>query len=1029
MKPLAKDILRTIGHERKRFCSILVITALGVTMLTGLRASCNDLRRSADALFDEQRLFDIQISSTLGLDEADVEALQTLDDALIVEGEYAEDLYTDVNGVHDEVTVRTMGKEMNLPTLLEGTMPAAEDEVAVTESYLIDSGKAIGDTVTFARAETDDATTDPVFAEREYTITASVLDTFDVNDRENAVSFRAAAAATYTFFVVPAAADTDLYTSVYVYLKDTEKLLCYGNAYPEIVQRVENEINETLKEERQRERTDAVRREAMEEWQEAYDAATEELDAAEAELTEARQQLLDAQTALEEGQAEIDSGLRQIESGEAQLAAGKTELTAQEKEAEAQLAEAEAELTEAQAELDAEREETFVALEQAGLTEIYGETVSATFAEAQAELDAARGELAAQAEEARNQIAAAWETIRATETELRAARAQLIDGQAALDEGRAELEDGWTELADGEAAFYDARDEALSELEDAKAEIEDIPAAQWYIQSRESLSGYSNIRSDAASIQSIGNFIPLIFFIVAILISLTAITRMVEEDRGLIGTYKALGFKTREIRRKYLIYAATASALGGVVGDFCGFVILPKILFAFFDVMYDIPKYDVHFEPASGIIGILMFMVGILLAVLYAVHGDMTHMPATLMRPPVPKGGTRIFLEHIPVFWKHLTFLNKVTARNLFRYKKRLLMTIIGIMGCTGILICGFGIRNTVTDMEPRQYDNVVRYDILAVATDNDKLLSYMDDPENIESYLNLEVDSMTIRTEEGENEVAQVLVVPDDASISEFVKLADTDGNETTLAADGILIAHSVEEVLGAEAGDTVFLRDLSFNEAAFSVALVTENYLGDVIYVSESCYEAAFGREFTPNGVLIRLTDACREGNPIAYSDILGAREGVLSTVSTQSLKEEFKQGTTLMNVVVYVIIVLAAALAFVVLFTLATTNISERERELATIKVLGFFDSEVHLYVNKETVILSSIGIALGLPVGWLVTRLLCWLLKIPGMYFAPSVHVTTYVLCAALSVAFTLLVDQITNAILNKIDPAVALKSVE
>ncbi len=1028
MKSLAKDILRTIGHERKRFVSILVITALGVTMLTGLRASCNDLRHSADALFDEQRLFDIQISSTLGLEEADVEALQTLDDALLVEGEYAENLFTEVNGVHDEVTVRTMGSELNLPTVLEGTLPTAEDEVAVTESYLIDSGKEIGDTVTFSRTESDDAT-DPVFAEREYTITASVINPFDINDRENAVSFRAAAAATYTFFVLPSAADTDLYTSVYVYLKDTEELLCYGDVYQEIVQRVENEINETLKEDRQQERTDTIYREAMDAWEEAYDAAMEELDAAEAEIDEARQQLLDAQTALEEGQAEIDSGLRQIADGEAQLAAGKKELTAQEEEAEAQLAEAEAELDAAQAELDAEREETLAALEQAGLIDLYGEAASATFAEAQAELDAARAGFAAEEEEARDQIAAAWETIRATEAELSAARAQLLSGQAALEEGRAELEDGWAELADGEAEFSEAREEAVSELEDAKAEIEDLPSAKWYIQSRDSLSGYSNIRSDAASIQSIGNFIPLIFFLVAILISLTAITRMVEEDRGLIGTYKALGFKTREIRRKYLVYAAVASALGGVVGDFCGFVVLPKILFAFFDAMYDIPKYDVHFEPASGIIGILMFMVGILLAVLYAVHSDMTHMPATLMRPSVPKGGTRIFLEHIPVFWKRLSFLNKVTARNLFRYKKRLFMTVIGIMGCTGILVCGFGIKNTVADLQPSQYDNVVRYDILAVATDNDKMLSYMDDPENIESYLELEVNSMTIRTQTGENEVVQVLVVPDDAPITEFVKLADADGNETTLATDGIMITPSIEEVLGVEVGDTVFLQDLSFNEAEFPVALVTENYLGDVIYVSESCYEAAFGRDFTANGVLIRLTDACREGDPIAYSDALGAREGVLSTVSTQSLNEEFAQGVTLMNVVVYVIIVLAAALAFVVLFTLATTNISERERELATIKVLGFFDAEVHSYVNKETVILSSIGIALGLPVGWLVTRLLCWLLKIPGMYFAPSVHVTTYVICAAMAVGFTLLVDQITNAILNKIDPAVALKSIE
>ncbi len=906
MKALAKDIFRTIGHEKRRFFSILLITALGVTMLTGLRAACNDLRLSADALFDEQKLFDIQVSSTLGLDNEDVEALRALDAAEIVEGEYAEELFTDVNGVHDTVTVRTLEEEMNLPTVLEGTLPTEDDEVAVTEPYIEDSGKTIGDTLTFAQEASDDGEDEePVFVETEYTITAVVIDPFDINNRESATSFRAAAAATYTFFVLPSAADTDLYTSVYVYLRDTADLMCYSDEYSRIVQDAKNEINDTLKEERQQARYDKVYGEAMDEYNDAYDEAMEEIDDAQAELDDARQELADTQQQL---------------------------LSAQ----------------------------------QLGMP---------------------------------------------------------------VDEELQEVEEALVELEDGQAELDENREEALAELADAKAGIEDIEMAKWYIQSRDSLSGYSNVRSDANSIQGLGNFIPLIFFVVAILIALTAIARMVEEDRGLIGTYKALGFKNREIRRKYLVFAVIASILGGILGDFAGFIILPRIIFAFFYSMYYIPSYLLRFEPASGSIGIAMFLVGILLAALYAVHSDLTHMPAMLMRPAAPKSGKRIFLEHIPVFWRRLSFLNKVTARNLFRYKRRLLMTVIGIMGCTALLICGFGIRNTVTDMEPRQYDNVVRYDILAVATDNEKLLSYMDDPKNIESYLNLEVESMTLTTASEETETVQVFVIPDDAPLSDFIKIAYVDGEETDLPAEGVAVTHSIEKVLGVEDGDTVTLQDLSLTEAEIPVAMVTENYLGDMVYVRESCYEEAFGKAFSPNAVLVRLTEACLADDPIAYADALGAKDGIMSVSSTQESIENYSQAFAIMNIVVYVIVVLAAALAFVVLYTLATTNISERERELATIKVLGFFDREVHQYVNKETIILSCIGIALGLPLGWILTYFLCWVLKIPGIFFAASVFPVTYVICAALAVAFTLIVNQITNRILNRIDPVEALKSIE
>ena len=1143
---LTKDIFRTIGKERKRFLSILLITALGVTMLTGLKAACDDLRYSADALYDEQHLFDIQVSSTLGLDENDIQALQEMEDVSVVEGEYSKSVYTEIDGSQEEVEIHTLGKEINIPYVLDGELPQSADEIAVNGSYLQDTGKKVGDTLTFTEEDLEEGE-DPVFQTGEYTITAEILNPFDVNNPEGSVSFRAATSAEYTFFVPEAAASADIYTSVYVSVKGTEELMCYSSEYEEKVEAVREEINSTLREQQEQMRYDTVYEDAMAEYNDARDEALQKLDEAQQEiddgrleLEESRQQLEDGRQELEDGRQELENskqelqtreqeaeqqiadGQEQIDAGYAQLNEGKTQLDQSEEtivSGENQIAAARQELAQQRSDTLAQIDEGLAAYESgkeeltAGIVQVQAaidqiqeqidaltgqddsddgeetdtdellqqlqqqlaqqqgtlealqkqmEEVNAGIAnlkvqrtaaeeqfeqaEAQldvqaqallegraeyeagveewnaskAQLDASQDTLNQQASAGRVQIASAWQQIRDAEVQLAEAEAELQDGEA-------QLADGETELADGQAELDQNREDAMAELADAREQIDEIEMPTWYIQTRDSLSGYSNVDSDATSIEGLAAFLPMIFFVVAILISLTAITRMVEEDRGLMGTYKALGFTNAEIQRKYFVYAIFASLSGGVVGDICGFVILPKIIFSFFQVMYLIPHYSLRFIVWLGFVGIILFMGGVLAAVWYAVKRDLAHMPATLMRPLAPKSGSRIFLEYIPAIWKKMSFLNKVTARNLFRYKKHLAMTVIGIMGCTSLLVCGFAIKNTVTDLMPKQYENVTRYDILGVglADDNDKILSYMDDEENIEEYVNIQVETVSVRNMDGEGESVQMFIIPDDADIASFIKLADMDGNEQPLAAGGLMVTRSASDVLGLSAGDTVEVQDLSLNQTQVPVSYVTENYLGDMLYICESAYETYFEQDFAPNAVLVNLTDECKADDPIGYSEELGARDGFISVTSTESLKEEFSQAFTLINLVVYVILILAAALAFVVLFTLSTTN----AREVATIKVLGFYDREVHLYMNKETLILSAMGIFLGMPAGMLISKCLGWMLNIPGLYFDISIHPESYVICGVIAFAFAIIVNQMTNRLLNSIDPAEALKSVE
>lgn len=1056
---LSKDILRTTRKEGKRFFSILLITALGVTMMTGLQASCNDLRYSADALYDEQHLFDISVSSTLGLDENDVKALQGLEDVSVAEGEYSKSVYTEVDGGLEEAQIQTMGERLNIPYVVEGRLPQAADEIAVNGSYLIDTGKKVGDMLTFFEEDLEEEE-EAVFRPGEYTITAEVLNPFDVNNPEGSVSFRAAASAAYTFFVLPEAADTEIYTAVYVSVEGAKDLLCYSAEYEDRIEEVRQEIHTTLRDQQQQMRYDTVYSDAMEEYTDARDEALQELADAQqeiddgwAELEDGRQELADGEAQLAQARqtlaqaredtfAQIDDGLAACEAGKEELSSGISQLETAIAGLQAQIAALEEQLSQGGDPGEVPGGETgedsggSLANPDSGAGDTGGlpSDPEALLQQLRGQLAACEtqlGELQGQMTELNGQIANLKVQRTAAEEQFEQAEAQLAEAEAELADGEAELADGEQELLDGQAELDENRAKAMEELADAKEQIDEIEMPTWYIQTRDSLSGYSNVDSDATSIEGLSAFLPIIFFIVAILISLTAITRMVEEDRGLIGTYKALGFTNAEIQRKYFIYALLASLSGGIAGDILGFVVLPKIIFVFFEVMYLLPEYYLRFQLWSGTLGIILFMGGIMLAVWYAVRKDLSYMPATLMRPLAPKKGVRIFLERIPAIWKRMSFLNKVTARNIFRYKKHLIMTVVGIMGCTGLLVCGFAIKNTVTDLMPKQYENVTRYDILgvALADDNAQILSYMDDSENIEDYVNIQVDTVTVRNAEGAEESVQMFIVPDDCEISSFIKLTDGDGNEIPLASDGLMVTRSASDVLELSPGDAVQVQDLSLNEAEIPVACVTENYLGDMLYISESCYEEAFGLEAAPNAVLVNLTDSCLADDPAGYADALGAKDGFISVTSTETLKEEFSQAFTLINLVVYVVLILAAALAFVVLYTLSTTNISERAREVATIKVLGFYDLEVHSYMNKETIILSIMGIVLGMPLGMLISEGLGWVLKIPGLYFDISIHRVSYLICGVIAFVFTIIVNQITNRLLNSIDPAEALKSVE
>lgn len=665
------------------------------------------------------------------------------------------------------------------------------------------------------------------------------------------------------------------------------------------------------------------------------------------------------------------------------------------------------------------------------------------FADAEAELNVQQQQLseaAAQLEQQEQKLISARQELEAGLAELKLqeqnASTQFIKAEQEIQKNTDKLNQSEQELADGSAKLEEQmrkleqeRTRAYAELADAQADIDAIRMTKWYVQDRSSISSFSTIQSDADSIETIGTVFPILFLSVAILISLTTITRLVEEERGQIGIYKALGFSDAHVYGKYLTYTLSACICGGLLGDIGGFILMPKFLFMVFDVMYKIPSYRFLFHAGYGICGILLFVAGALIAAICACHSELRQCPAALMRPKAPKAGSRVFLEKIPFLWKRLSFLNKVTFRNLFRYKKRLIMTISGILGCTALLVVGMAIKNSVTDLMPKQYNHIYRYDMMAVvmAEDYDDFTKQIDTDSNISDYLGLQMDTVQAKNEsQTVEETVPLYVIPKDTSIADYINLEGLDGKEKDLSDDQIFVTQNLSEVMGFSAGDSLQIQNSDLKECTFSVSGILHNYLGNAIYMRQSTYEALMG-DYTPNAILAHLSASCDD--PVSYADTLSRESDVVSCSSVQTMRDEFTKSFSLINCVVVLVTALAAGLAFVVLFTLATTNISERERELATIKVLGFFDNEVHLYVNKETLILTVIGIILGLPVGRFFSGLLTMVLKMPSIYFAVSVHPTTYLFAGGMTFLFALAVDFITNRMLDRINMVNALKSVE
>ena len=812
-------------------------------------------------------------------------------------------------------------------------------------------------------------------------------------------------------------------------------------------------------------------------------AVSQQIQASEAQIESQRQQLAATRSELESGLAAVEDGLSQLSQKESELNAGREQITAgqaeidagwiQIQEQENTLAASKAEIEAGEQELEKGQKQLKAAKKKLNKAQKEIDSNAETLAAGQAELDANVAKLndneaqyasgleqynsgARQIAENEAKLTSGEQEIAENEAKLADGEKEIADNEKKLADGEKEITDnekklqdaakdlkkGEKDLADGKKEYEDAKKDAEDEiaenqqkLDDAKKELEDLEMPEWMVTDREALPEYTDYGDNADRLRNIGQVFPVIFFLVAALISLTTMTRMVEEQRTQIGTLKALGYKKSAIAAKYICYAFFATLLGSVLGMLIGEKIIPYIIITAYGIMYHnvANTISIDYQPGFALIASTASVVCTVGATLFASGKELQETPASLMRPPAPKEGKRVLLERLTFIWKHLSFSWKSTIRNLFRYKKRLIMTVFGIAGSMGLMLVGFGIQDSISDIAAIQYRELQHYDGMVIedsdATEEEhaELFEYMKENEQI-AHCN-RVQMTKISAPKGSSSVSIYLFVPE--SLSEFAKdvtLKNRITGETyELTDEGAAISEKTASLLGLKVGDMIPLKK-GDKEYKVRVAVITENYMSHYLYMTPRVYEQTFGEKPEYENIVFTMQEDCKDDLEMAGSRIL-ANPGALSISYTSSLASQVDRMLSTLDAVILVLIVSAGMLAFVVLYNLNNINITERQRELATLKVLGFYDGEVSQYVLRENVILTVLGIMFGAVFGILIHRYVITTVEVDAVMFGRNIKPLSFLYSGILTSIFSIVVNGVMHFKLKTIDMVESLKSVE
>lgn len=1064
---LFKYSIKEIFVNRKRFISIMLMALLGVGFFAGLVASGPDMRDSLDKFLDDTNTYDINIVSTLGLTNEDVDEIKKIKNTENVHGIYSKDISFKTDDKEFIFKAIEYSEKINTPILLDGKLPENNNECVVEQDFLIDSGFKIGDNI---KIDEDDE-----LKANSFKIVGSVKSPIYVSMERGTTSL-GDGTIDYYLYLNKDVFDMDYYPNIYLNVNSAKIEKITTNKYNELVENVYKDI-ENIKEERETQRYNNIKEEASEKLQESIDEYEKGKKEGEEELKKAKDKIEDSEKEIKNAENELETGKtkakKEISNAKTEISSSENKLKKSEKEYEEGLEkyskgikEYNSNKSKLESSLDVlndnlkklkdlkEEIEKQIALIEDEIKNgnLENEDKLVLLKNQLSDLNSNIKEIESNKNKINNELSSAEKELNKTKKALDSAKKEIDNGYKELEKGKKELssresslnnqfakaekeiEDGKKEIEDAketlekeEKKFNEEIKDAEKEIEDAKEDIEGIKEGKWYIFDREDDTGFSSFIDSINSMNNIATLFPIIFYLVAILISSTSMSRMVEEERGDIGTLKALGYSNLRIINKYIAYSLLSTVLGGIIGMFIGFILIPTVVWENYSIIYYLPEFYPKLRFSYGILGTVIAVICITGSTVHSAYKELRDEPSSLMRPKAPKMGKKVILEKIPFIWKRLNFSSKTTVRNVFRYKKRALMTIIGISGCTALILAGFGLRDSIKDIAEYQYGRVFEYDlVVSLNKEDEELVNLVKNSDIVESVSLTDSLSGSISAE-GIKRDTSIIVVENTEDFKNIANLRDIDsGNIIDLSNEGVLISDKLASLLEIEKGENITLTDSDNNEFEYKVLGIVENYIGHYVYINKDLYESK-ENDFNINTLFIKYKEGNNDNE--AFEEMLLDDNSVTSITVVENSLEHVRDLLKSLDLVVMILIVSSALLAFVVLYNLANVNISERVREIATLKVLGFYDKEVDNYINRESIILTCIGILIGLIAGVFLTGFVISTCETENMRFARNILVHSYIYSILITSVFSIIVNFATHFVLKKINMVESLKSIE
>lgn len=1028
-----KTTYREIRQSFGRYAAILAIVALGVGFFVGLMVVTPAMVRNGGRYLNSHDLYDLRLLSTLGFEKDSVDAFTGREDIKAVEGAVSSDfLAVDESGKSRVLVAQTLLEVQNQVELKEGRLPEAADEIVVDSSLF--SKDDIGKTIQVSDENSEE--TADLFAYDVYTIVGVADASYYINYQRGSTTLGTGRVSGFVY-MLPDGFDTDYYTELFVRLDQNDRI--YSDAYKAKIEDLKTWAEPIAEQEAQK-RYDSLKADAQQKVDDAQKELRDQTADARTDLEEAKQKLTDGQKELADGKEQIADAKKQLQQAKQTLAQKQTELN----NGRAQLVDGRSQLETGQAQLDSARAQLNAAIaaaqsagSQAGAESGVSGSVAVSLAQQLAQLDAQQAALDAQ----RNQLESSEAELTAGEKQLAAAKQELSSQEKQLNEQEQKLADAEKELADGQKEYEDGLQtldektaDAKEEIADAQKQIDEIQEPDVYVLGRDTNIGYASYENDSTIVAGIAKVLPFFFFLVAALVCMTTMNRMVEEQRTQIGVLKALGYSEARIMGKYLFYAGSAAGIGSVIGFLIGSTIFPTVIWNAYKIMYHMGDYELMFDPGLAVASLAVALFCSVGVTWLTCRYELMSTAANLIRPKSPKSGRRVWLEHIPFLWNHMSFLAKVSVRNVFRYKQRFFMMVIGIGGCTALLVTGYGIKDTIADIADMQYEEVQLYDMSATLKEGYPDADTADFSEltgvlsgSSKDWMPFCEISMDLTGRSGVK-TANVVIPQDTGAAQEYIRLRTEEGEDIPWPGEEeAVISAKLARKCGIRVGDTVTLRTEDGEKLKVKVTALSRNYIYNYVYISPETWELDNGSDPVYKSIYIHASEGAQENREL--SEKLLACDVVSAVAVNADMLSQINKMMGSLDAVVLLVILCAGALAFIVIYNLTNINITERIREIATIKVLGFRPKETASYVFRENVVLTALGTIVGLGAGICLHRFVIANIDVDMVTFQPRVLPFSFVKSILLTFVFMVIVDVVMYLKLERINMAESLKSVE